>query len=103
MSKGERFIVAVQGGKIIGFCSYDRNEIMGLFATPHSARIGVGTQLLKRVEESISANGAEQIVLDAALSAVTFYTASGYVKLRSKPWLTRGGFELVSVKMQKRC
>ncbi|MGC1503305.1 MAG: GNAT family N-acetyltransferase [Sulfitobacter sp.] len=103
MARGECFIVAVRGGKIIGFCSFDSNEIMGLFVAPDSARLGVGTRLLKQVEENIRAIGAEHIFLDAALSAVSFYSASGYAKLRTEQWLTRGGLELVSVKMKKRC
>lgn len=102
MAGGEHFIVAVSDSEVIGFCSFESNEILGLFIAPANARLGVATQLLRQAEEQILANGAEEIFLDAALSAEEFYIASGYIKFQSGPWLTRGGRELISVRMSKR-
>jgi putative acetyltransferase len=101
MDRGERFIIAVSGDEIVGFSSYVHNEIVGLFVDPEKARQGIGTQLLNKVEDDIYSEHSTLIFLDAALSAVPFYKAHGYVELRSEPWKTRGGKELLSIRMSK--
>jgi GNAT superfamily N-acetyltransferase len=67
MAGGEYFIVAVSDSEVIGFCSFESNEILGLFIAPANARRGVATQLLRQAEEQILANGADEMQRDLTI------------------------------------
>lgn len=101
MDAGEKYFVASQQDEIIGFCSYQFNEIKGLFVHPDNARHGIGTALLTRVEADINSILSEEIVLDAALPAVPFYKALGYSTRYISSSLTRGGANIEYHRMFK--
>lgn len=101
MEAGETYFVATRGDKIVGFCSYQGNEIEGLFVGPDHVRRGIGTSLLRQVETDIWSTVVEEILLDAALPAVPFYKAHGYSTREASSSLTRGGAEIAYHRMFK--
>lgn len=98
---GEDYLVALENNALLGFCSFRDNEIMGLYVSPEASRRGVGRQLLKNAEASITNNGKKSIKLTAALSALDFYKANDYQILNRKLWKTRGGREIQVCNMFK--
>jgi len=101
MKSGERFWVAEGAEGLEGFCSWKGPRIEGLFVHPGSARLGLGTGLLRRAEAAISESGAAQIDVEAALPAVPFYTARGYRTDASFVAPTRGGVGIEALRMAK--
>lgn len=101
MAEGERFLVAHCDDDLVAFCSYRPNEIEGLFVHPDHARQGAGAALLLKAETELRSGGATEIDLRAALPAVPFYQAQGYVILRTEDWLTRGGEHITACDMVK--
>lgn len=101
MDAGETYFAAICEDEMLGFCSYQGNEIMGLFADPNNARRGIGTALLRKVETDIWSSGVREIALDAALPAVPFYKAHGYRTREISSYLTRGGAYIVYHRMFK--
>ena len=100
-SEAGHFLCATAGGKIVGFCSLSVRESLwqqGLLGhvdelvvdKTYRAR-GIGTQLLRRVEEIARQMGCRRIELDSAFhrtQAHAFYERLGYTKrafLFSKP------------------
>lgn len=91
MAKGEIYFVAEDSAGICGFCSYLRNEVIGLYVDPRAARRGLGSQLLSRAETAIARDGRRVIRIEGALSAVSFYKSHGYQHVGNKRRRTRGG------------
>lgn len=77
-SGGETYIVAESENKLVGFCSYKKNEIVGLYVDPSTNRKGIGTRLLQTAKDEISRSCPIKLTLNAALSALTFYQSQGH-------------------------
>jgi GNAT superfamily N-acetyltransferase len=97
----ETFVIATVGESLAGFCSYTAREIVGLYVDPAFTRMRVGSHLLQRAEAQIGVDGANRVVLTAALSALPFYETHGYRPIRRRPWRTRGGLEIEVCDMEK--
>lgn len=76
---GERFCVAETGGRVVGFASWQGNELLSLFVHPDAQGIGVGSRLLDACLSDAAAQGAVIICLKAAVGADQFYVHRGFV------------------------
>jgi GNAT superfamily N-acetyltransferase len=72
--------VAVEGKRIVGVGRGVNNRIINLFVDGSHHRRGIGTGLLKKLEEAICGAGARVIVLRSSLLAVRFYQMAGSKK-----------------------
>ena len=71
--------VAVENGQVIGFGHLlNGEEVKGLFVSPDCGRKGVGSALLRRLEEQARRAGSETVRLKASLNAVGFYQGQGF-------------------------
>ena len=84
-SKNSNVIVAVEGGKVIGFAimSYgDEHARLNLFAVdPEHRRKGIGTRLIRWLEKTALVCGAGIVYLEARsgnIAAIKFYESAGY-------------------------
>lgn len=98
---GESYLVIEDASKLLGFCSFKDNEIIGLYVDPTASRSGIGSKLLAAAENAIVNGRHKTIILNAALSAVQFYQFRDYEILRKRPWKTRGGLEIFICEMKK--
>ncbi|MBS7629078.1 GNAT family N-acetyltransferase [Candidatus Bathyarchaeota archaeon] len=76
-------IVALIGGEIIGvgrihFNSNIEAQIRYMAVENHYREMGVGSMILKRLEDVARVRGARRIVLNAREEAVKFYRKHGY-------------------------
>ena len=83
------FALAVEGGKIIGFCrvSIGRShaELEDLFVEPERIGTGVGRALWREAERLAIVAGATCIELDADPNAAAFYAAMGAILVGQSP------------------
>ena len=99
---GETFLLAEGREGLAGFCSYKKNEIVGLYVDPSTARKGIGTQLIRAAEDQIVTLCPDLITLNAALSALEFYQSTGYRVVRREYWKTKGGLKIEICAMMKK-
>ncbi|WP_106475710.1 GNAT family N-acetyltransferase [Phytohalomonas tamaricis] len=78
-----------------------RGEVEGFFVDPDHGRRGVGTRLLKALEEIALAHGLRWLKLFAALNAVAFYRANGFTAIRAERFPHPSGVTLDCVYMEK--
>ena len=76
---GERFFVAETDGRIVGFASWQDNELLSLFVRPDAQGCGVGSLLLDACLRDAAAEGAGITCLKAAAGADQFYARRGFV------------------------
>jgi ribosomal-protein-alanine N-acetyltransferase len=100
-------IVAIRDGHLVGWCSRvpRRNYIPYLFVAPDSQSMGVGGELLARMEMMLELEGAERVHLETPadnVRAVRFYERQGYniMALRGRDGDVRQSF--MSVHLEKR-
>lgn len=93
--RGERYVVATSSDdRIVGFCSFVRDRVRGLYVAPAWKGRGVGGGLLSAAEAAIRDVGYNTCRLEAALPSVSFYRAHGYRKVAEKDYATRGGLSI---------
>ena len=77
--KAGEITVAVENGQVVGFGHLlSGEEVKGLFVSPDSGKKGVGSALLRRLEEEARRAGSETVRLKASLNAVGFYQGQGF-------------------------
>jgi putative acetyltransferase len=77
--------VAVEKGKIIGFCDHGfQCEIGGLYVHKDFQGKGVGRKLLKKMEVSMKQLGCNKIKIVSTISAKYFYKKHGYRVIKKK-------------------
>lgn len=75
--------VAVQGGRIVGFCEHDlQGALSRLYVHKDHLRKGIGSRLLTVAEASLKALGFPEATLEATITARDFYAANGYKLVR---------------------
>lgn len=72
--------VAQIGVSLVGFAelSSEGDEVRMVYVEPTVAERGIGTCLLKRVEEEAGRRGVERLSLRSSLNAVSFFERFGY-------------------------
>jgi GNAT superfamily N-acetyltransferase len=96
------FLVALDGEQIVGFGELHEGEIGMIFVDPASARRGIGSMLLRELEQIAAARSVERLTLCASLNAVPFYSAMGFTPVEKVSWRSPGGLELPCLHMEKR-
>ncbi len=75
---GERFFVAEADGRVVGFASWQDDELLSLFVHPDAQRLGLGSRLLDVCLKDAAAEGAAITRLKAAAGAAQFYARRGF-------------------------
>lgn len=101
--RSKQFYVAEEGGAVIGFgtLDYRQNEIEAVYVSPDAVRRGVGSAILRRLEERARALGLKSLKLDASLNAVPFYESAGYEAQKEMKHPLASGLEIGCVLMTK--
>lgn len=97
---GEMMFVAEASGRLAGFSSLHGDGIYALYVHPRYARHGVGTRLLAVAERRAARRGVTRVWLDATLTALPFYRARGYRRIRRHA-VVRHGVPIPVVRMTK--
>jgi predicted N-acetyltransferase YhbS len=85
-----RAFVAEQDGVVIGFVRWApaTSELCSIYVDPDYARQGVASRLMAQAEADALSLGVAEFWLDASLTAVPFYQATGWQTI--KPMTHRG-------------
>lgn len=77
----ETTLVAVVDERVVGFASIvvALRELRAVYVSPEAGRRGVGSALLRGVEELAREAGVDELHLDSSLTAVAFYQKHGYL------------------------
>jgi GNAT superfamily N-acetyltransferase len=78
---GERMLVALRRGRIVGFASVQGDALRALYVDPRRGR-GTGLMLLRAAEAAARRRGVAISRLSASLNAVSFYLRAGYTVAR---------------------
>lgn len=102
-SDGEIMIVAERDGNIVGFGSIaPGNELRAVYVSPKAGKSGVGTAILKRLEELAREHGWTELNLDASINARAFYAKNGYLAKSVGFHKLRSGRDMRCVLMTKK-
>lgn len=94
--------VVVQGNSIIGCGKLMKGGWIGmLFVSPKSHRKGIGTKILRCIEETAKRHKVRLLRANAAPGAVPFYKKFGFRKVKTKKVGT-GGIAYLMVKRLKK-
>ena len=98
--EGRRSLLLFDNGELLGFCGFgksltpgypDDGEIAAIYLRENAVGKGYGHALLTRTEETLRAQGYQNLVLDVFSQnarAIAFYLAHGYAKVgdRKHKW-----------------
>lgn len=102
VARGETFAVAVgETGTVLGFASALPGRVVNLFVAPEAQGAGIGRALLAWAEKAAAGDGATEIAVDAALSALPFYRSQGFREIGRARQETRGGRRIEIAKLVK--
>lgn len=65
-----------------------------VFVAPEAGRLGIGRQLMNKIETSVHAAGRSRLMLWSSLNAVSFYEALGYRSIKLARWPVADGIEM---------
>jgi GNAT superfamily N-acetyltransferase len=74
-------LVAVVDGAVVGTASIEESAVYTVFVHPQYHGRGIGTRLMKEIEELAMALGYSAIRTPASVTAVGFYTKLGYQEI----------------------
>lgn len=96
-------IVAEGEGEIVGVGALvlENAELRACYVAPTAGRMGVGTALVREIEEIARRHGLGGLWLDSSLTAEPFYRALGYVAQGRGEHSLRSGRRMACVKMKK--
>jgi putative acetyltransferase len=99
----ELFVVAEDASGVIGFGSIVPllQELRAVYVHPRAGRRGVGSAILRRLEQLALDRGVLQLQMDASINAEAFYTRAGYEILERGVHRLRSGGEMACLKMKK--
>ena len=97
--KSEAF-VAVKRGSIVGVAMLRGNKIVNMFVQTQAQGTGIGRSLIKRIERRAKKMRISELVVDATITAVGFYTRCGYQVIRkvNKPFCSIDNIVIEMVK-----
>jgi ribosomal protein S18 acetylase RimI-like enzyme len=99
---GETFVLATTANDtIIGFCSWDAQQIVGLYVDPRQQGRGIGSLLLRHGEDAMRHSGVTLSRIHSSLPAVSFYEAHGYVVTSRAMHSSRGGLPMADAMLEK--
>lgn len=81
-SEKDRYIyyVAEENGELIGVAGFQKESgtVAGIFVDPDRQSSGIGSKLMKEIEEKARKENLEEMETLASLEAVNFYKKNGY-------------------------
>lgn len=77
-------LVATAEGTIIGTASLHGTWVRSVFVRPDRQKRGIGTGLMRAVEERAAAQGIRQISVPSSITAEGFYRGLGFTHLRDE-------------------
>ncbi len=104
LEKGEElFVVAEDASGVIGFGSIVPllQELRAVYVHPRAGRRGVGSAILRCLEQLALDRGVLQLQMDASINAEAFYRRAGYEILERGVHRLRSGREMACLKMKK--
>ncbi len=104
LEKGEElFVVAEDASGVIGFGSIVPllQELRAVYVHPRVGRRGVGSAILRCLEQLALDRGVLQLQMDASINAEAFYRRAGYEILERGVHRLRSGREMACLKMKK--
>jgi N-acetylglutamate synthase-like GNAT family acetyltransferase len=101
--RSKEFYIAEENGAVIGFgtLNQEHNEIEAVYVSPDVARRGIGSAILRRLEERAQGLGLKSLKIDASLNAVPFYKSVGYQSQQETKHRLSSGVEIGCVLMTK--
>ncbi len=78
----DALLVYQENGRIVGVTGLNKGELRSLYVLPEFQQKGIGTKLLKAVEQKASQKGYTELSLEANPSAKPFYERLGYRKTK---------------------
>jgi putative acetyltransferase len=85
----------------IGALVLDRSELRACYVSPHAARRGCGSALVREIERLARDNGLTRLDLAASINAELFYAAHGYQVRERSDVVLRNGHRMPAVWMTK--
>lgn len=98
---GETFILATVDDAVLGFCSWDAKQIVGLYVDPGQQGRGIGSLLLRHGEDALRHHGVTLSRIHSSLPAVGFYEAHGYAVTGRAMHSSRGGLSMADAMLEK--
>jgi GNAT superfamily N-acetyltransferase len=88
---------------IVGFCIAvpESSQMKALYVLPSCSGMGIGRELLNRVEAHCQGLGLAELELKASFNAESFYRAAGYVSQGDTTQALAEGVEMGAVRMSK--
>ena len=99
---GETFVVATDDNDTaIGFCSWNRAAIIGLYVAADRQGTGIGSALLAHGEQALRDFAVTTSHIHSSLPAVGFYQSHGYRITGRTNHASRGGLPMAGVLLEK--
>jgi predicted N-acetyltransferase YhbS len=98
---GERMLVALSQGRIVGYGSIFNAEIRGLYVSPDHVHQGVGRGLCRAMEDWALSQGTPAVHLLSSLQAEGFYLRMGFRRIEAVRFMLSAGVPLEAVRMEK--
>jgi len=76
---GERFFVADEGGAVVGYASWQGEELLSLFVHPDLHGSGIGSALLSACFDDAARSHATISIVKSVLGAEEFYVRHGFL------------------------
>lgn len=101
---GERRIIAELNGAVVGIGAIvvANSELRACYVRPEAARKGLGSTLVRALEEIAAQHGLLELRLNSSISAEAFYRACGYTTIGPGEHILRTGDRMKCIKMHKR-
>ncbi|MFT4182430.1 MAG: GNAT family N-acetyltransferase [Rhizobium sp.] len=101
--EGELRFVADFEGTIVGFAAIvvRKQELRACYVAPSAVRQGVGSLLIKQLEDAAREVGLKELHLHSSVTAHAFYAAMGYETLERGEHILGSGIGMVCVFMRK--
>jgi putative acetyltransferase len=97
------FFVAEENRVVAGFghLNREKGEIEAVYVRPNFERRGIGSKILRTLEDAARAHGLTSLHLSSSLNAVGFYERAGYEPQHEAKHPLQGGIEIPCVHMVK--
>jgi putative acetyltransferase len=97
-----RVIADLDGEPVgIGALVLERSELRACYVSPHAARRGCGSALVREIERLARENGLTRLELAASINAEAFYAAHGYEVRERSDVVLGNGHRMAAVWMGK--
>ncbi len=96
-------IVACENNVIVGFTQYDPSQsaVDAIYVLPNHTGKGVGTRMLRYIEDVARSLKKEEIIIAALKNAVGFYEKSKYIFQNTSLITCKDGTKFESVELKK--